>query len=99
MERSDGVRVNMKPDDIICVTTPLDAESFFVDGIKGVAILNDIVRISFVENVLDTEEKKENSAIKARHVLTLVASLASLGGFLELLNKVHADIKSQQYVS
>jgi hypothetical protein len=97
MQKIEGEQVQLKPEDIDYVTSPLDARTLFVDGIKGVAVLNGIVRISFVENVLDTQVQGDDKSIKARHVVTLATSISSLGGFLELLNKVHADVKGQQH--
>ena len=89
--------IDLADQEIICLTTPHDAETVLVDGIKGIAVTSSLVRMSFIENVLDTNAAPNSSeSIRGRHVLNLVMDHGSFGAVLALLNRVHADMQARQ---
>ncbi len=81
------------------VTTPLDAKTIIVDGVKGVAVTRGLVRISFTENVLDTSGGEGQGQIKGRHVLNIAAEHNSFIAIMELLQKVLDRVKSTEQSS
>lgn len=74
-------------------TTPLDAPTMFVDGVKGVVLSQSVVRLGFIEHVLDTNEKPGTpESIKGRHVVNLVLDHHAFLSVMELLERVKADM-------
>lgn len=74
-------------------TTPVSSPTVLVDGIKGVAVTKSQIRLSFIENILDTSSEKSGSeAIIGRHVLNLAMDREAFAAIMGLLNHVLADL-------
>ena len=86
-----GTTVEINAADIEVPTTPGEVETYLVDGIKGVAIVNGVARINFIETYLDSLE----SVVKGRHVVTLAIPMDTLAAILELLNNVASKVGMQ----
>lgn len=88
--RGAGDPAPLVDQEVVHVTSPLGIGTKLVDGIKGIAIVNDIVRISFTENVLDTLDE---AGLKGRHVVTLAMGIAPFLAIMDLLEKVRSDVR------
>ncbi|MEJ6008660.1 hypothetical protein [Novosphingobium aquae] len=94
---NDGEEVDLVGNEVPCITTPLDVETMIVDGIKGVAVAANSVRLSFIENVLDTNAAASTAeSIKARHVVNLAMDHSGFKAIMELLNRVLADMQARE---
>ncbi|WP_147274876.1 hypothetical protein [Ferruginivarius sediminum] len=63
-------RRELRSEDIEFTSTPVDAETIFVDGIQGFISSSGVVKITFYEDRLDTKE----NTVKRKHVITLAMS-------------------------
>lgn len=92
IEHETGGKTVIPPNsEIEVVTSPGDVETVLVDGIKGVTILNEVVRINFIESYGDTLGE---GGLRGRHVITIAMSRQSLPAIMALLNQVVADVQT-----
>lgn len=93
----DAEEIDLVGREVSCNTTPLDVETLTIDGIKGVAVTPNSVRLSFIENVLDTNAAKGTiESIKGRHVVNLAMDHTGFVAIMALLNRVLADMQARQ---
>lgn len=69
-------------------TTPMSAPTIYVDGIKGVVVQAGVIKISFFEQVIDTDNAGK---ILGRHVVTLAMPNEQLAPIAKLLRRVADD--------
>lgn len=67
-------------------TSPSDAPITYVDGIKGVMVQQNVTKISFFQQVLDTEAP--GLSVLGRHVVTLAIPNEQLAPIANLIKQV-----------
>jgi len=80
------------------VTTPDQARTYFADGIKGISVSQGVIKISFFEQFVNTDNEipyppdGSPPVMKARHVANIVLEQQSFFAVLDMLNMVRADL-------
>jgi hypothetical protein len=69
-------------------TTPFDVETIYVDGVRGIMVNAGLTKISFFEQILDSESAGD---ILGRHAVTLAIPNEQLRPIVDVLTKVADD--------
>lgn len=72
-------------------TTPLDADTIYADGVKGVVVTPHVTKISFYEQVNNVV-----GGVSGRHVVTIVLPLDQFVAVVEHLNDVVQGIAAKE---
>ena len=71
------------------ITSSLDAPTFFVEGVHGVMVSDDIVKLAFFENRQDVQLGK----VVRYHTVRLNLPRSQFSAVLDHLNSIHKDME------